>query len=551
MKNFLIFSSLFFLSGCSLIGGQSFSHLMIGLLAAAFLAGCNESFSIRPGNIQVNEPPTEPSEPDIDLSDFVELGDFYIPNVELEELGATPTYKTNEINYFKLEKQGTASAIDATHVNSQDFLVITADYRNHFFIPSNISLGDGDDTLVLEGYHDFSTSEVNLGAGDDHLVLGNGYFYDYMGSVGKLILGSGSNKVYISPIENYSVIKMNLPEDKIVLTGGLTYSDLHFRLGAEGVNISIKDPRATASEDVEIILLTISATWDLANVSDPINFEVSKIVDARRGLYRQSGSKFPTTSKNFNEATYLLQLAPLEDLYSHEFEFTDYMGTSYFFDYMGFNEGASGITIPFDQVIGHDSGAHYFSHSEGFPLYFMSTAKVLPYSYARLSKVPANRTIHLGQSFWPSSPGDLVISKNISTLDASITLGFNPGRVFSHPEDTSSLNIYNNSKVDLNGKRSGVISASWSQLDVIVGRMGSEAILQLSGNSAFTIELADNIIFTDLIFEEDTSRGLVYVRVIDDAGHPVTLFKYRGVSLSEARNPSHYITHAPPVAPDA
>lgn len=242
-------TSLFLLAGCSAVAGSQFSGLSLWFILVLIVSGCNKAGKVI---FQLdNKGPASPQDPlRENYSEFLSADDLFVPDKELEEEDSGQAENSQNYrpdtgkNYFQISKRPIAGEFIGGQ--GKDIVVVKQEYKNSGDALPSIELGDNDDLLIFEGYHNYKgTSEsIDLGTGNDGLVLGAAVLPDNVN------LGSGNNKVYISRIENHSVISMNFPNDKIVLTEGLQFSDLSFLDVAEGIQIRIKETIATASEDV-------------------------------------------------------------------------------------------------------------------------------------------------------------------------------------------------------------------------------------------------------------------------------------------------------------
>lgn len=554
-----ILSSLFVLSGCSVIGGHSFTNIFMGIIATIFFVGCNNEFyKVKPVNVVNPEPEPQPGSCvagtplELGVSDYLQAGDVYVPNAELQEVDATSTnlkdhatsYSNCDVNYFKLDRAATSTLIAAPAGEaSKDFVVVTTDYLN--VAQPTIELGDGDDTIVFEGYQGFvnTVGSVNLGAGDDKVILGAAEFNDYI-NPGSLILGPGADKVYIGPIENYSIINMDFSEDKIVLTGGLSYADLEFVDNWDHIAIQIREKNSHPDEYSRVRILRVKKTASLTNVSqlsNPSNFEVGGVVNAKKGLYKSAGSNFSVSSYPTNSPSYLIDFHETGDIdvnntyvqsYSNggiPFEYVsnpyDYV-TTIPFDYIG------GATIPYDYVTSYaGSGFANFDRVKG--AYFTA-----PY-YSPSSIYWNSQTVNF--TAYSSERNFFRISPNMPQYKRTFNMTTYSGdsSFVSHVFDVSNVvATMNNFTIYVNGKPSGSIEHSTGNTFIVLSREGSG--VDITPGDSYTFLLSDNIDYSDLTFFEEVATGLIHIQLTDDSGKKITIVRIKSKTLSDVSSPSHF-----------
>lgn len=537
-----------------MIGGQSINHLFLGIIGTLFFVSCQSDFySVKPAKVAEPDPESEPApEPEPELCTvgaslesalplYVDSGDLYVPNAELQQIDNSSsdlkdhaaTYNTcGGTNYFKLDKLATSTLIQSTvGKTAKDFLVITPSYSNMLGQPQ-IELMDGDDTVVFEGYQDFknTVSSVDMGDGDDHVVLGASLF-DEINHPGGLILGAGADKIYLAPIENPSVIEIDLSEDKIVLTGGLTFADLIFNDYGSYYSIRIKESKSLAIENIQVVLVNIKATTALNNINllnNPANFIEADIVSAKKGLYKTAGTKFPVAPVSYNTPTYLLEITNTGSVSVSNLFFSDYMGTSFSYEYI------DGANITYDYLAGVAGGGS--SQISGvIPAYISTPNK--PWSSDLIDNP---RTINL--SSW-SAGGYNEISPNMTMAGTSLQLGYSGGATYvSHPFDLSDLTIYNDHNLILNGKAGGKITHWYGNAKVVLSRMASGALLETTpGVASFHFFLSDGLTFSDLIITDEGT--FISINVLDDANKQITLLKLakaNGLTLGDVNNMANF-----------
>lgn len=557
-----IFSSLFVLSGCSVIGGHSFTNIFMGILATFFFIGCNNEFyKVKPVNVVNPEPEPQPGSCvagtalELGVSDYLQAGDVYIPNSELQEVDATSTNLKEHatsynncggVNYFKLDRAATSTLIAAPAGEvSKDFVVVTTDYLN--VAQPTIELGDGDDTIVFEGYQNFvnTVGSVDMGAGDDKVILGGADFNDYL-NPGSLTLGAGADRVYVGPIENYSMLNMDFSEDKIVLTGGLVYSDLIF-LDSYGDHflIQTKELNSVSSEWINVTLLRLMKRPGLTTLSqlqDPSNFEVGGVVNAKKGLYKSVGSKFPVSEYPTYQPSYYIDMnesgsinldyTSVQSYYNPGTPF-EYVSDPYVYITSTPFEYIAGAAIPYEYVTGYAGSGFANFDSDVRSAYFTAP----PYFGGDLSSSSSVyfSTNNSGRIFFKLSPNMPQYKRTFNIVSTSSDSTF-----VSHAFDVSSV-VANGFTLDLvlNGKLSGSVDHSSGQhTNIVLSRVSSGA--SVSPGADYYFHLGDYIEYSDLSFFEDTSTGLVHIQVTDDSGKVITIVRIKDKTLADVRISSRF-----------
>jgi hypothetical protein len=555
IKMSLLFTSMFLLTGCSMIGGQSINHLFLGILGTLFFVSCQSDFyTVKPAKVAEPDPESEPApEPELctvgaslesALPLYVDAGELYVPNAELQQINNSSsnlenhaaTYNTcGGTNYFKLDKLATSTLIRATvGKTANDFVVITPQYFNLAGGAPQIELLDGDDTLVFEGYQDYenSISTVNMGAGDDKVILGSAVFNDYL-SPGQLVMGAGADKLYLAPIDNPSIIELDLSEDKIVLTGGLIFAQLTFRDGGSYYSIRMRESKTASGEQNEVNLVNIKKTAALNNINlldNSANFEISEIVSAKKGLYKAAGTKFPVAPVSVTAPTYLLEVTATGDIDGNsDLWFTDYNGSGVSYEYV-----SDGWNITYDYIAGVNGAGDALIDTTTKPTYF-STPN---FSWTSGRRLQNGRDVYL--SDWNGKKGYTQLSPNMPFADTSFGLYHSGGNtVVSHQYDESNMEIANDLILVLNGKAGGVISHHYGAGNIVLSRMASGAILETTPGQ-FHFYLADGLSFSDLTFVLEDS--MVSIKVLDDSNKLITLLRLRNVVVNDVNSIANFTT---------
>lgn len=512
MKIFVILLISFFITGCSIIQGQSTNYMFLSILGMIFLWGCNK---VGISNVSQDtgpvDDPVADNPPVFDktlLVPYENLSDAI--GASLSAINASYDHSGGSNNYAYINANAVNNLVADVGSIAKDFVVIGANYSRSFGV-STITLDTkrGDDTLVFEGYESYST--FDLGPGNDAVVLGSANV--------NLTLGEGYDRVYISKLQNLTQVALTKGKDKIMLTDGITYADLYFEyVNPNLIGIKIRVSKSDLRwVNVLYVQSGVGGINSLPDLQDPSNFEEGhQVIYARRGQYLSSSSKFPVTPVLTNVPPNLFEISQKffynSHLLSHEYlegSFVSYeyiTGTS-----SGVVQMGLGFT-PFYMTPGHDPWCCRFE-------YEYISGDFVGLETRKYVEISENQPISYDGRFslGGGSLGNTFVSHAYDDSDVLFQSGFG--------------------NIVLNGKRSGQISyTSGVSVNVIVSRQGGNSTF-LARPGSYLFWLADGIEFSDLIFVENAND--IEIRVEDDLGKQITLLrvsKVNGVTLLELNN---------------